>query len=152
MRHSRIHHESRAALFHSPLGTEPTDEYTPKDADPDALHPEDPPYWLLPPSSSIDTPAPPTATAGPAPDHLTLTLPTPKTLILNRRQYPLWQITLNHHPAVFHLERNDGLIAIPLPAGQNIIDLTQRHTPDELLGMALSLIPALILLALRRRA
>ncbi len=149
--------EARAALYHSPLGTEPTDEYTPKDADPDALHPEgssqtDPPFWLIPQSSPVDTPAPPTAAPGPAQSHLSLTLSTPETLILNRRQYPLWLVTLNHHEvSTPEQQRQDGLIAIPLPAGQNIIDLTQRHTPDELLGLALSFFGAIILLALRIR-
>ena len=34
---------ARVAFFHSNLGTDPTDEYTPIDADPDALHPPHPP-------------------------------------------------------------------------------------------------------------
>ncbi len=45
----------RVALFRSGLGTEATDEYTPTNADPDALHPHDPPYWLLPSSASADS-------------------------------------------------------------------------------------------------
>ncbi len=139
---------ARAALFHSPHGTEPTDEYTPLDADPDALHPEDPPSWLLPPTSPIDAPAPTSLYPGPTPNHLTAT--GPGTLILNRRQYPFWRITLNHHPAT-SLPRTDGLYAIPLPPGPNTIDLTLTRTPDESIGLALSLVASIILLALRIR-
>jgi hypothetical protein len=143
---------ARAALFHSPQGTEPTDEYTPVDADPDALHPEDPPYWLLPPSAPIDTPAPPGAPPGPVPNHLTLTLPSPETLILNRRQFPLWRIELNHrliqpdNPG-----RTDGLIALALPAGRDTLELSLRETPDEIAGLALSGLAWFALLARRRR-
>ena len=142
--------QARAALYRSPAGAEPTDEYTPMDADPDALHPEDPPYWLIPPSSPIDTPAP-SGAPGQAPNHLRLTLPTPEILILNRRRYPLWQITLNSHQVDSVSQRNDGLIAIPLPAGTSTIDLTLRHTRDQLLGLALSVLALVILLLLHLR-
>ena len=52
--------EARAALYHSPAGTEPTDEYTPRLADNDALKEGDPGSWLIPAESPIDTPPPPT--------------------------------------------------------------------------------------------
>jgi hypothetical protein len=140
--------QARAALFHSPLGTEPTDEYTPTDADPDALHPEDPPYWLLPPSSPIDTPAPANAAPGPVSNHLTLTLPTPETIVLNRRAYPLWRIQLNHHPVQPLAQRTDGLIALALPAGPDTLDLTLAQSPEELAGDLLSILAALTLATL----
>ena len=128
---------ARVALFHSNLGTEPTDEYTPVDADPDALHPHDPPYWLLPSSSPIDTPAPTDAAAGSAPNHLELAITTSQTLVLNRREYPGWKIELNHS-AITPEVRTDGLIAIPLPPGRDVIDLHFIETPDRIAGMAVS--------------
>ncbi|ADW68152.1 hypothetical protein [Granulicella tundricola] len=143
--------ESRAALYHSPLGTEPTDEYTPTEADPEALHPEDPPYWLTPQTkdqtASADTPAPTSLPPGPAPNHLTLTPTTPQTLILNRRSFPLWTVELNHHPAPI-LDRTDGLIALAIPAGTDTIDLIPTHPYYQPLGRIISLLAALILLCL----
>ena len=138
---------TRVALFHSSLGTEPTDEYTPLHADSDALHPNDPPYWLVPltPSlgTAINTPAPEGSSPGPAPRHLTLTLTAPAYLILNFRDYPLWQVDLNgRHLQLASPERrgtrDDGLIALLLPPGRDVVDLTLTRTPDETLGMGIS--------------
>jgi hypothetical protein len=140
--------KSRVALFHSNLGTEPTDEYTPADADPEALHPHNPPYWLEPSSAPVDTPAPPSSQPGQAPQHLTLAVPTPETLILNRRQYPGWQVLLNQNPAPL-LDRADGLIAMPLPPGTDTIDLTFAETPDRLTGLALSAAALTLLITLK---
>ncbi len=143
---------ARSALFHSRHGTEPTDEYTPVDADPDALHPDNPPFWLLPPSASIDTPAPPNAAPGPLPNRLSLTLPSPETLILNRRQFPLWRIELNHRPLPPDTPgRTDGLIALSLPAGRDTLELSLRETPDETAGLAVTGLAWIALLARRRR-
>lgn len=149
---------ARVALFHSNLGTEPTDEYTPATADNDSLHPHDPPFWLIPippdavPDSDsvlINTPAPPSALPGPTPNHLTLALPTPAYLILNRRRYPAWQIRLNRTLiSPLTPEREDGLITLLLPAGASTIDLTLISPPDQRAGLALSSLAALTALAL----
>jgi hypothetical protein len=128
---------ARVALFHSPLGTEPIDEYTPKTADNDSLAHSNPPYWL---SSDPDTPAPTTAQPGPAPRHLSLDSPIPQILILNLRDYPAWHITLNTAVVISRERRDDGLIAIAIPAGHSDIDITYARRKDQTLGATISLI------------
>ena len=141
---------ARVALYHSHLGTEPTDEYTPTSADNDALGKSDPPYWLTPNLDACDQPAPPNAQPGQAPPHLTLTLAQPELLILDRRSFPLWRVTVNGTPATA-CNRNDGLIAVPLPAGRDTVDLTQHPTPDQTAGLALTGVALLTTVALRRK-
>jgi hypothetical protein len=138
---------ARVALYHSNLGTDPTDEYTPTTADNDALNRPDPPYWLTSNLNACDQPAPPNAKPGQAPQHLTLTPSTPQLLILDRRNFPLWHVTVNGTPAI-SCSRNDGLIAIPLPAGRDTIDLTQHPTHDQTAGLALSGLALLITITL----
>jgi hypothetical protein len=146
--------QARVALYHSNLGTDPTDEYTPTTADNDALaqppHPTDPAYWLTPNLDACDQPAPPNAPPGQAPPHLTLTLAHPELLILDRRNFPLWRITVDGSPASF-CSRDDGLIAIPLSAGHHTIGLTQHPTSDQTAGLALTGIALLTILTLHTK-
>ncbi len=132
----------RVALFHSPVGTEPTDEYTPVDADPEALQVHDPPFWLLPMPSQPgqeNTSAPSGVLPGQAPRHLRLTLAQPKLLVLNRRQYPAWYLRLNGAEAApYTPERADGLLTLVLPAGTDTIDVIWRSMPDQKAGWALT--------------
>ena len=133
---------TRLALFQSANpGTDPTDEYTPNTANNDILAKANPPFWL---STNPAAPSPTESTPGPAPTHLTLASPIPQTLILNLRSYPLWKITDNGSP-VSTLPRPDGLIAIPIPAGPSIIDITPNHRPDEILGLIISALALLVL-------
>jgi hypothetical protein len=142
---------ARLALFHSSAGTDPTDEYTPVDADNDALTAGDPPYWL---ADSADAGAPVGSTPGPVPTHFDLTAPRAEDLILNLRQYPAWRISRD---GVFvapseYGDRADGLIAIPVPAGSSRIDIRYAQTLDQTLGDAVSLVAlALFVFLLRRR-
>ena len=144
----------RVALFHSPLGTEPTDEYTPADADPEALQPHDPPFWLLPnptQSGQENIPAPPNSAPGQAPDHLQLTLAQPELLVLNRRQYPAWHLRLNGAEVPpYTPERTDGLLTLALPAGTDTVDLVWKPMPDQQAGWALSGFAVLSALGLAR--
>jgi hypothetical protein len=141
---------ARLALFHSNAGTDPTDEYTPKTADNDWLKPNNPPYWL----AASPTYAPPTsAQPGLAPMHLNLAAPRAEYLILNLRDYPAWQITLNGLPASPRARRHDGLIAIPIPAGPSSLDIHYAHTLDQTLGDIVSLLAlAVFLFTLRTRS
>ena len=133
---------TRLALFQSANpGTDPTDEYTPTTANNDILAKANPPFWL---STHPTAPSPTESTPGPAPTHLILASPIPQTLILNLRSYPLWKITDNGSP-VSTLPRPDGLIAIPIPAGPSIIDITPNHRPDEILGLIISALALLVL-------
>jgi hypothetical protein len=133
---------TRLALFQSANpGTDPTDEYTPTTANNDILATANPPFWL---STNPAAPAPTQSTPGPAPTHLTLTSPIPQTLILNLRNYPIWKITDNGVP-ISTLHRPDDLIAIPISTGPSVIDITQAHRPDEILGGIITALALLIL-------
>lgn len=152
----------RAQLFRTHHGVGPTDEYTPTDADNDVLRWDDPSYWLAAnatafaagtvpnPAATIvnyDTPPPIEQTiSGTAPHHLQLQLTQPEDLILNLRDYPGWQVTRNGAAITQHLQRDDGLLAIALPAGTSIIDIRWHRTWDQLAGDIIS-IAALLLLA-----
>jgi len=134
---------AREALFHSNQGTDPTDEYTPTTADNDSLAHNDPAFWL---STNPDAKAPTTAQPGAAPTHLNLNAAAPEDLILNLRDYPSWHITLNGLPFTTHEQRDDGLLAIPVPAGPSTIDITYAHTLDQTIGDAISVLSLVLLL------
>ena len=143
--------ETRVARMQLPQGNDPTDEYTPAVADNDALHPGNPPYWTSCTGTPTDPP-PPNSTPAPLPNHLTLTLPCEGVLILNRRDFPAWHITLNGHPATpLPAERDDGLITLAVPPGPTTLDLTYSQTPDRTLGETLSALAALTLAILAFR-
>ncbi len=77
---------------------------------------------------------------------------TPEDLILNLRDYPTWRITRNGTPITNHLQRDDGLIAIPIPAGPSTIDIHYAQTMDQTVGDILSLASLTFLaLSLSRR-
>jgi hypothetical protein len=135
--------QARTTLFHSNQGTDPTDEYTPTNADNDSLAHANPAFWL---STNSNAKAPTNATPGIAPTRLALNSPTPQTLILNLRDYPTWRITLNQKLITTREQRDDGLIAIPIPTGPSTIDITYAQTLDQTLGDLLSCLSIAILL------
>jgi hypothetical protein len=152
-----------AARFQAHHGAEPTDEYTPDDADNDILRTDLPGYWLAtepnapapnttptaaelnPSLQTDDTPVPNSQTLStPAPHHLELNLAQSAVLILHLRDYPNWRVTRNGNQTL-HLQRDDGLIAIQLPTGPSTIDITWHRTWDQNLGLALSVCGLLVL-------
>ncbi len=136
-------------LYHTFAGTDPTDEYTPATADNDALGRSNPPFWL---SANTAAPPSPHAAAGPLRWPLDLASPASQVLILNLRDYPAWHVTLNHKLITTRLQRDDGLIAIPVPAGQSHLDLTYASTTDQTTGWAISGASlATLLLSFRRQ-
>jgi hypothetical protein len=135
--------QARTTLFHSNQGTDPTDEYTPITADNDSLAHTNPAFWL---STDSDAKAPTNATPGIAPTRLAVNSPVPQTLILNLRDYPTWRITLNQTLITTREERDDGLIAIPIPAGPSTIDITYAQTLDQTIGEMISLLSITLLL------
>lgn len=153
----------RLALFATYHGVGPTDEYTPADADNDVLRSDDPAFWIardpaafapgtVPnPAATIvnyDVPPPVEQTlAGLAPAHLHLRLPAPVVLILNLRAYPAWRLRRNG-VALAPIARDDGLLAVPLPAGDSRVDLDWRTTPDQVAGVLASLAAAITLAVL----
>jgi hypothetical protein len=152
---------AREALFRSNQGTDPTDEYTPITADNDSLAQNDPAFWLSPDpnakATSAKAPADkPNTQSSPTPTHLTITTPIPEDLILNMRDYPAWRITRNGIPITHNQQdqRDDGLIAIPIPAGPSTIDITYAHTFDQTIADATSLfsLALLFFIILRRKS
>jgi hypothetical protein len=144
-----------ADLYHSTLGFEGTDEYTPIGADSDSLHPDNPPFWYTctppPGDAAINLPPPPNSDGGPIPNHLTLDLPCAASVVVNRRQFPAWHITLNGKPiGPQSPERDDGLITLALPAGHNTLDFTDTRAPDQRLGLLLTALALLSLPFLRK--
>jgi hypothetical protein len=143
--------ESRLALFHSSQGTDPTDEYTPTNADNDSLAHTNPPYWL---STDPNAQAPTNTQPGPAPTHFSFKTTQPESLILNLRDYPSWRIALNGVPIIDRNpenQRDDGLIVLSVPAGPSTIDITYTQTLDQTLGDAISLVSFILLALLIRR-
>lgn len=157
-------------VFRAGHGVPATDEYTPGDADNDVLRTDSPGYWLAPTDdpeayapgtvpnpnevdTNFDGPIPFKDThAEHAPTHLDLQLAHPAVLVLNLRDFPDWRITRNGEPAPPHIRRNDGLTALPLPAGPSHIDLAWRRGADIYAGDALSLAALLALGFTSRRS
>jgi hypothetical protein len=158
----------RTQLFAAHHGVEPTDEYTPTNADNDILRWDDPDHWLannpaafapgtVPnPAATIinyDIPPPTDQTvSGLAPRHLKIDLSQPETLVLNLRDFPTWQVFRNGALVRQHLQRDDGLLAIALPAGASVIEVRWHRTWDQILGDVLSLLALLVLGALLLRS
>ena len=144
--------ETRLQIFRSANpGSEPTDEYAPIGADNESLKTVNPGYWL---ASTADTPAPEPSTPAPAPPQFDLAPLTPTTLILNLRDYPTWQISRNGSLVATRLHREDGLIAISLPAGPSHIEITYTPLADQRIGYlitALSAFALALVLEPRRR-
>lgn len=151
---------TRAQLFETNHGVEATDEYTPTTADNGFLRWHDPGFWLAP---QADAPAPGTVrnpaetmpdydvpppldqtVSQHAPTHLQLQLPAPEFLVLNLRNYPAWQVIRNGAP-LHAVARNDGLIAVPLPAGASTVDIAWHATSDHEAGGAITLVAILVL-------
>jgi hypothetical protein len=106
---------------------------------------------LDPTLDTDDTPIPLAQTlSAEAPKHLTLNLPQPETLVLNLRDYPNWDVTgcgentmeCKHYPEP---PRDDGLLAMQLPRGERTIHITWHRTPDQTLGIDISVLAAFAL-------
>lgn len=161
---------ARQARFTQHLGVEPTDEYTPNNADNDVLRANDPPYWLTSDPQSFapgTTPNPATHPEGQSALQLPLTpqsagthepvaihavAPAAEFLVLNLRAYPNWEILVNHQPALPYRgdPRDDGLIVVPVRAGVSDIEVSWRQTPDQWTGAALSAAAAAVYALLLR--
>jgi len=135
---------ARIALFHSNAGTDPAD-YTPTNADNDALSHHNPAWWL---ADSPDAAAPAEADASAtrtAPTNMAITASHAQFLVLNLRDYPSWRVTLAHDDAAPQIitaraHRADGLFAIPIPAGRSEINIRYAQTADQTAGDAITLI------------
>ena len=135
---------ARLAAFVTSQGSEPTDEYTPTEADNDSMAQTNPPYWI---AAQPTAAAPAGEKPGMAPLHHAFQLPRAADLILNLRDYPAWTVLLDGAPDLQRLPRADGLIAIPLPAGSSTVDIRWTRLPDEKLGDLLTLLGLGLLIA-----
>ena len=146
---------AQALSFRTGHGVAATDEYTPADADNDTLRSNDPAFWLaaeptafapgtLPnPALTIPNydipPTPQQTLSQTAPQHLQLHTTRSQFLILNLRDFPSWRVTVTplHGPPQqpAHTQRDDGLVAIALPAGDLSVDLRWQRSLDQQLGL-----------------
>jgi hypothetical protein len=70
-------------------------------------------------------------------------------VVLRLSRYPAWQVTINGQPASAQLpQREDGLLAVPVAAGNDTVDVRWGTTPDVYWGRAVSLISLLMLAGL----
>jgi hypothetical protein len=75
-------------------------------------------------------------------------LSTPAYAVLRLMEYPPWQVQVNGRPATAKLHRDDGLITVPLDAGQSIITVRHAATRDVELGRGLTFLALCIAIAL----
>jgi len=144
---------SLVASFYSGGRYDPTDEYTPIGADPEALQHSNPAFWI---AATPTDPAPQTA-AGDYSIALTRRLhfyvstSVPSYIVLSLRDYPAWRITINGTPNDSRPHRKDGLIALPIASGISKIDITYARTPDQTAGWIITALSAASLLFVSRK-
>ncbi|WP_419806145.1 hypothetical protein [Terriglobus sp.] len=158
---------SLLAQYNRGAGFEPYDEYTPKDANNDLLHPNEPPAWTAtglndpPPSSAAGIVFSPTEPISPANrPHIqidTTTVPnspliwvqptpTDHFLILRQHRFPNRPFLLDNRELTDQYFRDDGLIAVPLPnTGRHMVYIVYEQGPDVYAGLLISGIAALAL-------
>ncbi len=66
-------------------------------------------------------------------------------LLLRLTRFPAWQIRVNGELVTGSPERDDGLIAVPVPEGSDDVAVDWTTTPDVLLGRWVSIISVLLL-------
>jgi len=162
------------SLYRSGAGFEGDDEYQPQGADgtdlasglPQSCFVNDPltalgapqpgdgpdaaPEWLPDQHTCEATfPAAPRAD-GPAPEHLRIDAVIGHSgyLVLRLVRFPAWRVQVNGHPVINLPQREDGLIAVPVPAGPVNVTVDWTTTTDVLTGRWLSAIAALLFAAL----
>ncbi|HVC47586.1 MAG TPA: hypothetical protein VND90_10100 [Terracidiphilus sp.] len=159
------------AAYHQGIGFDGDQEYGPRHTDPDALagqlpdacfntnpyvvlgkfSPDDGmPEWTPDQGSCLATFDGVASNSGPSAEHLRIlaSLPLPGYLILGLRRYPAWQVRVNGRPPADLPERDDGLLTVPVPAGQVDLTIDWAATPDVLFGRGLSALAFLLLAAL----
>ena len=68
--------------------------------------------------------------------------------VLRLMDYPAWRVTLNNQAIQRRPMRDDGLMAVPVIAGSNAIDVRWRATSDVIAGRAVSAAALLVLILL----
>jgi hypothetical protein len=164
---------ARLAVFRAgptAAGVEGTDEYTPRGADNSAIQQELPfvrvlkgpqddevqnddssqtenPEWR--PDAAVTTPANLSMREWNA-EHWTLRIESAAGgyAVLRLMDYPAWQVTLNGKTVARRPQRDDGLMTIPLIAGDNAIAVRWRTTRGAIAGFAITAAALLVLISL----
>jgi hypothetical protein len=149
--------DDEAALELRGIGvpTEPTDEYTPINADASQLHQVPQTFWLANITDDPPTTTPPAAVTLQHGDtenyRLTTSIATPTLLVLRLWDYPGWRVSVNGREVTNRPRRNDGLLCIPLPVGRSTVEIHFARTFDHILGQLISAIALVLLVILLRR-
>ncbi len=161
---------AQVELMKSGDGQEGTDEYTPRDDDnaeiaqdqpeirvvrepaaeePDSSRQQNP-EWQRDAAREIDAGIAPIAIR---PEQWTVRIdsPLPGYALFRLLNYPAWQVRRNGATVTDMPRRDDGMLAVPLPAGRSTIEIDWRTTSDVWAGRALSLFGCVLLLAVWRR-
>ena len=150
--------------FREGQGMQGTDEYTPKGADNSAVQQNlplvrvlsaaqddtadsskgDNPEWRAGTSASI------AATVNVKQwnaEHWTVNIATAETgyAVLRLMDYPSWQVTVDDKPALGRPVRDDGLMTIPITAGNHVLEVQWAATRDVIAGRTISAIALLAL-------
>jgi len=161
--------EGQLRMFHDGSGVEGTDEYTLKGADNSAILQDIPQVRVmrsidaeLPPEGAADNPEwisdwnfPTTAQAtfkvtawDPQRRQVQIDAKEPAFAVLTLENYPAWHVYLNGVLQPYGIDREDGLIAVAVPAGKSNVDVEWKNTPDIAWGRELSAAAALLLAAI----
>jgi 6-pyruvoyl-tetrahydropterin synthase related domain len=158
------------AAFQVGDGVEGTDEYTPVGVDNAAIQqhlplvrvlhaeqddtadstPGDNPEWRPGDPGSIQAKVDARRPNG---EHwlVSTTTPQPGFAVLRLMDYPAWYVTVDSKPVLHRPSREDGLMAVPLPAGNHQIEVRWQATSDVIAGRTLSAIALLALLGVAMR-
>jgi hypothetical protein len=69
-------------------------------------------------------------------------------MVLRLTRYPAWRVTVNGRVVADLPKRDDGLMAVPVPAGPVVLSVDWTTTPDVITGRWISSLSALALTAL----
>jgi len=145
-----------AVVYLSGAGFDGTDEYEPPNADdsivptglPGACLVEDPMKLLAKPTPDTNPAFDPAghtceatfAARWAGAEHLEVSANVARAgyLVLKLRTYPAWQVKVNGRPAEQLDRREDGLMAVPIPAGPVSVDIHWGATPDVIASRWLS--------------
>ena len=150
--------------FREGQGTQGTDEYTPKGADNSAVQQHLPLVRVLraaqddtADSSKGDNPEWRAGTSGSIAatvnvkrwnaEHWTVSVVTAETgyAVLRLMDYPSWRVTVDDKPALGRPMRDDGLMTIPIIAGNHVMEVQWAATRDVIAGRTISAIALLAL-------
>ncbi len=147
--------------FQSGSGVAGTDEYTAGNGDNSAIQQHLPPVRLIadvdadePSAGSGDNPdwsgTPPQGVAisawEPESKSFVIHATQPGYAVVRLMDYPAWRVILNGRPVVQRPQREDGLMLIPVPAGESRMAIRWMTMPDVTWGRALSGIALVILI------